>query len=66
MSAERALKTYITEAEVREKALAWVPEVMRFASRCPGGWRAEIDAKTLRLVSKAKFIPPRTGRLTSS
>jgi ParB family chromosome partitioning protein len=33
MSAERVFAgTYITEVEVREKALAWVPEVMRFAS----------------------------------
>ena len=31
-SAERVFAgTYITEAEVRERALAWVPEVMRFA-----------------------------------
>lgn len=32
MSAERVFAgTYITEVEVRERALAWVPEVMRFA-----------------------------------
>lgn len=32
MSAERLFAgTYITEVEVRERALAWVPEVMRFA-----------------------------------
>lgn len=32
-SAERVFAgTYITEAEVRERALAWVPDVMRFAS----------------------------------
>jgi ParB family chromosome partitioning protein len=31
-SAERVFAgTYITEVEVRERALAWVPEVMRFA-----------------------------------
>lgn len=36
-SAERVFAgTYITEAEVRERALAWVPEVMRFASTLPG------------------------------
>ena len=36
MSAERVFAgTYITEAEVRERALAWVPEVMRFASTLP-------------------------------
>jgi ParB family chromosome partitioning protein len=36
MSAERVFAgTYITEVEVRERALiAWVPEVMRFAVRC--------------------------------
>lgn len=32
-SAERVFAgTYITEAEVRERALAWVPDVMRFAA----------------------------------
>ncbi|MBB3862952.1 ParB family chromosome partitioning protein [Novosphingobium hassiacum] len=32
MSAERVFAgTYITEAEVRDRAIAWVPEVMRFA-----------------------------------
>lgn len=36
-SAERVFAgTYITEAEVRERALAWVPEVMRFPSSSPG------------------------------
>ncbi|MFC3101208.1 ParB/RepB/Spo0J family partition protein [Altererythrobacter lauratis] len=36
MSAERVFSgTYITEVEVRERALAWVPEVMRFASPLP-------------------------------
>lgn len=34
MSAERVFAgTYITEVEVRERALAWVPEVMRFAEQ---------------------------------
>ena len=33
MSAERVFAgTYITEVEVRERATAWVPEVMRFAA----------------------------------
>ncbi len=33
LGAERIFAgTYITEPEVRERALAWVPEVMRFAS----------------------------------
>ena len=32
-SAERVFAgTYITEVEVRERALAWVPEVMRFVA----------------------------------
>ena len=35
-SAERVFAgTYITEAEVRDKALGWVPEVMRFAGAAP-------------------------------
>ena len=35
-SAERVFAgTYITEVEVRERALAWVPEVMRFAADEP-------------------------------
>jgi len=45
MSAERVFAgTYITEVEVREKALAWVPEVMRFASTTLEAGEAEIDA----------------------
>jgi ParB family transcriptional regulator, chromosome partitioning protein len=44
MSAERVFAgTYITEVEVREKALAWVPEVMRFACPAPDAGEAEID-----------------------
>ena len=36
MSAERVFAgTYITEVEVRERALAWVPEVMRFTGAAP-------------------------------
>ena len=36
MSAERVFAgTYITEVEVRDRALAWVPSVMRFASDEP-------------------------------
>ena len=32
-SAERVFAgTYITDSDVRERALAWVPEVMRFAA----------------------------------
>lgn len=45
MSAERVFAgTYITEVEVREKALAWVPEVMQFASAATEAGEAEIDA----------------------
>jgi ParB family chromosome partitioning protein len=45
MSAERVFAgTYITEVEVREKALAWVPEVMRFASAAPDAGEPGIDA----------------------
>ena len=41
MSAERVFGgTYITEVEVRERALAWVPEVMRFA----GAATVEVEA----------------------
>ncbi|ARR56498.1 chromosome partitioning protein ParB [Rhizorhabdus wittichii DC-6] len=45
MSAERVFAgTYITEVEVREKALAWVPEVMRFALTTLEAGEAELDA----------------------
>ena len=45
MSAERVFAgTYITEIEVREKALAWVPEVMRFTSAAPDAGYPEIGA----------------------
>ena len=41
MSAERVFAgTYITEVAVRDKALAWVPEVMRFGAAAPA---AEAD-----------------------
>lgn len=41
-SAERVFAgTYITEAEVRERALAWVPDVMCFASSSPTEPEAE-------------------------
>ena len=44
MSAERVFAgTYITEVEVREKALAWVPEVMRFAAAAPEADEPGID-----------------------
>jgi ParB family transcriptional regulator, chromosome partitioning protein len=45
MSAERVFAgTYITEVEVREKALAWVPEVMRFAAAAQDAGEPGIDA----------------------
>jgi ParB family chromosome partitioning protein len=45
MSAERVFAgTYITEVEVREKALSWVPEAMRFASAAPEAGEPKIDA----------------------
>ena len=45
MSAERVFAgTYITEVEVREKALSWVPEVMRFAPAAPDAGEPEIAA----------------------
>jgi ParB family chromosome partitioning protein len=45
MSAERVFAgTYITEVEIREKSLAWVPVVMRFASAAPDAGEAEIDS----------------------
>jgi ParB family chromosome partitioning protein len=44
MSAERVFAgTYITEVELREKALAWVPEVIRFACEAPDVDEAEIE-----------------------
>ena len=46
MSAERVFAgTYITEVEVRERALAWVPEVMRFAVAAPDAGEPEVDAQ---------------------
>lgn len=45
MSAERVFAgTYITEVEVREKALAWVPEVMRFAAVAQDAGEPGVDA----------------------
>lgn len=46
MSAERVFAgTYIAEIEVRERALAWVPEVMRFAGG-QGAVEAGVDEAT--------------------
>lgn len=44
MSAERVFAgTYITEAEVRERAVAWVPEVMRFGTAKTGAVEDEVS-----------------------
>ena len=60
MSAERVFAgTYITEVEVREKALAWVPEVMRFASAAPEAGEAEIDAADAEPGVDAETHTPR-------
>ncbi|WP_431470791.1 ParB/RepB/Spo0J family partition protein [Sphingosinithalassobacter sp. LHW66-3] len=51
MSAERVFAgTYITEVEVRERALAWVPEVMRFADQ------PEIPADSEAQCPDADFV----------
>lgn len=52
MSAERVFAgTYITEVEVREKALAWVPEVMRFAHAASDAVDADADNAVLGTVA---------------
>src|SRR3546814_8714218 len=59
MSAERVFAgTYITEVQVREKALAWVPEVMRFTSAAPEAGRPEIDAADAESVVKGEIHTP--------
>jgi ParB family transcriptional regulator, chromosome partitioning protein len=56
MSAERVFAgTYITEVEVRERALAWVPEVMRFAG-----------AATIEVEADDTQIPEPTGEAVAS
>jgi len=56
MSAERVFAgTYITEVEVRERALGWVPEVMRFA----GAAAASVEADDAQ-------IPEPTGEAVAS
>ena len=76
MSAERVFGgTYITEVEVRERALAWVPEVMRFA----GAATVEVEADDAQIAESTgeavasaeganddNQTPPRAGCLTSS
>lgn len=60
MSAERVFAgTYITEVEVREKALAWVPEVMRFTSAAPEAGDPEIDATDAEPGVDAEHQSPR-------
>lgn len=60
MSAERVfVGTYITEVEVREKALAWVPEVMRFTSAAPEAGEPEIDATDAEPGFDNEHQPPR-------
>ena len=55
-SAERVFAgTYITEVEVRERALAWVPEVMRFAG-----------AATVETEADDAQIPESTGEAVAS
>ncbi|PKB25289.1 ParB family protein [Novosphingobium kunmingense] len=56
MSAERVFAgTYITEVEVRERALAWVPEVMRFAG-----------VATIEVEADDEQIPEPTGEAVAS
>lgn len=60
MSAERVFAgTYITEVEVREKALAWVPEVMRFGCPAPEAGEAEIDAAEAEPDVDSEDVSPR-------
>jgi ParB family chromosome partitioning protein len=59
MSAERVFAgTYITEVEVRERALAWVPEVMRFAGAAP----SRPSRTNRRSPSPAKHVAERRRR----
>jgi len=51
-SAERVFAgTYIIEAEVREQALAWAPEVMRFASSSPSESEEEASPDNAEVAS---------------
>jgi ParB family chromosome partitioning protein len=56
MSAERVFAgTYITEAEVRDRAIAWVPEVMRFAdpAEIMPAEQDELDAERVTPIGSA-------------
>lgn len=59
MSAERVFAgTYITEVEVRERALAWVPEVMRFGAAETEAVEAEAEPDSPDALPEAR---PDTG-----
>ncbi|MBC2668204.1 ParB/RepB/Spo0J family partition protein [Novosphingobium piscinae] len=60
MSAERVFAgTYITEAEVREKALAWVPEVMRFPPLAPESTAEALVDQEEQVAGNSESQPPR-------
>ena len=59
MSAERVFAgTYITEVEVRERALAWVPEVMRFAGQSASDAGDEPQDSDADCVANDDHQPP--------
>jgi ParB family chromosome partitioning protein len=61
MSAERVFAgTYITEAEVRDRAIAWVPEVMRFAdpAEIMPAEQDELDAERVTPIGSANDDSP--------
>ncbi|WP_109807386.1 ParB/RepB/Spo0J family partition protein [Sphingosinithalassobacter portus] len=59
MSAERVFAgTYITEVEVRERALAWVPEVMRFADQPEIPADNEAQSPDVDFVANDDHQPP--------
>ena len=61
MSAERVFAgTYITEAEVRDRAIAWVPEVMRFADPAQPSSTVEdeLDGEAVTQISSANDDSP--------
>ena len=61
MSAERVFAgTYITEAEVRDRAIAWVPEVMRFADPAQPSSTVEdeLEGEAVTQISSANDDSP--------
>ena len=61
MSAERVFAgTYISEAEVRDRAIAWVPEVMRFADPAEPAPAEQdgLDAEGVTLIGSANDACP--------